>query len=72
MKKNGLGWIVHLVRQRLKGAWSEIFVKLIFFKLADMATTFATNIIIHGEKVANMYLICKQFEKTMFMLLIVL
>ncbi len=28
--------------------------------------------IIHGEKIANMYLICKQFEKTMLMLLIVL
>ncbi len=27
---------------------------------------------IHGEKIANMYLICKQFEKIMLMLLIVL
>ncbi len=38
--------------------------------------TFLTDIIIHGEESSkyknNMYLICKQFEKTIFMLLIVL
>ncbi len=33
---------------------------------------FPTKNIIRDEKIANMYLICKQFEKTMFMLLIVL
>ena len=40
-------------------------------KLVVDVVTFPTNIT-HGEKTANMYLICGQFEKTMFMLLIVL
>ncbi len=47
----------------VKGAWSEIFGKLIFFKLAEYGH-FSYQNIIHGEKIANMYLICKQFEKT--------
>ena len=47
-----------------------IFGKQIFFKLVDMVT-FPTKTSIHREKIANMYLICKKFEKTMFMLLIV-
>ncbi len=43
--------------------------KWIFLKLADMVT-FPTNY--HpGLKNANEYLICKHFEKTMFMVLIV-
>ncbi len=42
-----------------------------FFQLADMVT-FSTQNIIYGVKIAEMYLICKQFEQTMLMLLIVL
>ena len=54
-----------------KGAWSEIFGKWIFFKLAEYGL-FSYQNIIHGEKIANMYLFCKQFEKAMLMLVIVL
>ncbi len=42
---------------------SEIFGKWIFIKLADMVT-FPTNM----SKVKNFYLVCKQLEKTMFIL----
>ncbi len=39
--------------------------------MADMIT-FPTKYIIQGENFGNMYLVCKPFEKRMFMLLIVL
>ncbi len=42
------------------------------FSLTGRYGHFSNQNIIHGEKIANMYLIYKQFEKTMFMLLIVL
>ncbi len=32
--------------------------------------TFPTNIIIQGEKVANVYRICKQFKKTIMLLIV--
>ncbi len=54
----------------VKGAWSEIFGEWTFFN-ADMVTfpTKTSSIVKHF---ANIYLICKQFEKAMLMLLIVL
>ena len=38
----------------------------------QILSLFQPNIIIHGEKLQIMYLICMQSEKTMFILLIVL
>ena len=49
----------------VKGACSGIFGKLIFLTLVDMVT-FPTNISSMVIKIASMYLIWKQFEKTMF------
>ena len=55
----------------LKDACSKIVVKLIFLKLTDMVT-FPTKISSKVKKFASIYFICKQFEKTMFMLSIIL
>ena len=52
----------------LKGACSKIVGKLIFFN----SDHFSKQYYIQGEKIANVFLICKQFEKTVFMLLTVL
>ena len=57
------------MKQNLKGACSEIFGNE--FSLNWQIWSIFCQNIIHGENIANMYLICKQFEKTMFMLLIV-
>ncbi len=70
--KQALNSIPGIRVHHIKGACSEIFGKLIFFKPADMVTLPIPKHHPYGEKIANMYFICKQFEKTMFMLLIVL
>ncbi len=44
---------------RFKGAYSEIFGKLIVVKLADMVT-----FLIQDEKIDHFYLVCKQLQKT--------
>ena len=54
-----------------KGACSEIFAKWVFFTLADIVT-FPTKTSSMVKKIANIYLICSNFEKTKFMLLLFL
>ncbi len=68
----------HMVKtkQKVKGAYSEIYGKLSFVKLADLYDCFSNQYITQSEKMANLYLSCNQVLcsswKPNFMLLIVL
>ncbi len=61
-----------LPRAKIKGAYSEVFGKWIFFKLTDMITFKPIISSTEEKKHANLYLVWKWEEKTMLMLSVVL